>query len=149
MAVQTHSLVLSPGDVLQGTLEEHAQKGDDVLVVGCGNSHLSESMAMSGWNPAKIVSVDFSTESIQQAATRSQGSGDSRLAALQYRVADCRVLHELFPVSSFDCAVDKGTIFFKLHVDAVANVILVVRGLRSWAQEISVFACLTLFTFLL
>ncbi len=35
---------------------------------GCGNSRLSEDMVKAGWDPAKIVSVDFSSTSIEQAA---------------------------------------------------------------------------------
>lgn len=96
------------GAVCDGALEDHVAKDADLLVVGCGNSRLSEELAVGGWDARKIVSVDFSAQGIQQAAERSQGSGDERLAALQYHVADCRSLHELFPSSSFDCAVDKG-----------------------------------------
>ena len=35
---------------------------------GCGNSRLSEDMVKAGWDPSKIVSVDFSATSIEQAA---------------------------------------------------------------------------------
>ena len=96
------------GNVRDGALEEHAVKGSDLLVVGCGNSTLSEVMARAGWDPTKIHSCDFSATSIEQAVTRARTSGDERLAALRYQVADCRRLHETFPSSSFDGAVDKG-----------------------------------------
>jgi len=97
------------GGVMQvGALSDHAGKASDILVVGCGNSELSEDMARDSWDPAKIVSVDFSSTSIQQSAARALGSDDARVRALQYRVADCRALHDVFAASSFECAVDKG-----------------------------------------
>jgi SAM-dependent methyltransferase len=96
--------------VRDGTLAEHAPRDADVLIVGCGNSQLSEELATRGWDPARVVSVDFSAQSIEQAAgrARERASRDERLGALRYCVADCRSLHESFPPSSFDCAVDKG-----------------------------------------
>lgn len=94
--------------VRDAKLEDHAGKGEEVLVVGCGNSRLSEDMALAGWDPTKMTSVDFSATSIQQASARARGSGDERLRALKYVTGDCRKLHEMFPASSFDSAVDKG-----------------------------------------
>jgi len=100
----------APGAVCEGALADHAPKDADVLVVGCGNSQLSEELATRGWDPARIVSVDFSASSIEQAAgrARERAHSDERLAALRFCVADCRSLHENFPAASFDCAVDKG-----------------------------------------
>ena len=100
----------APADRKFGALADHAPKDADVLVVGCGNSQLSEELATRGWDPARIVSVDFSASSIEQAACRARerAHSDERLAALRFCVADCRSLHENFPAASFDCAVDKG-----------------------------------------
>jgi len=96
--------------VRDGAMADHAQRDADVLIVGCGNSQPSEELATRGWDPARVVSVDFSAQSIEQAAGRARelASCDGRIGALRYCVADCRSLHESFPPSSFDCAVDKG-----------------------------------------
>jgi SAM-dependent methyltransferase len=96
------------GAVTDAGLEEHADKCADVIVVGCGNSGLSEAMVHSGWDASKLVSVDFSPTCIEQAEGRARLSGDKRLAALRFLVADCRALHTTFAAGSFDCAVDKG-----------------------------------------
>ena len=96
------------GGVIDAALEEHAEKSADVIVMGCGNSELSEAMVHAGWDASKLVSVDFSLNSIEQAQGRARLSGDERLAALRFLVADCRALHTTFAAGSFDCAVDKG-----------------------------------------
>ena len=99
---------ISEGGARHAALDEHAAKDADVVVVGCGNSSLSEAMVHNGWDASKLVSVDFSPTSIEQASERARLSGDKRLSDLRYVVADCRSLHTAFAPKSFDAAVDKG-----------------------------------------
>lgn len=129
-------------DVRAGALAEHAGPHADILVVGCGNSEMSEELARAGWEASRIHSVDFSATGIEQAATRARGSGDPRLAALQFRVTDCRVLHEAFPSNSFDCAIDKGlldALYCSSSADqsVPATVRSILRVLRPGARYIS------------
>ena len=49
----------------KGQLEEHVKLKDNILVLGCGNSLLSEYLRVAGWK-GNITSVDFSEESVFQ-----------------------------------------------------------------------------------
>jgi hypothetical protein len=49
----------------KGQLVEHVKTRDDILVLGCGNSMLSEYLRVAGWK-GNITSVDFSEECVFQ-----------------------------------------------------------------------------------
>jgi hypothetical protein len=57
----------------KGQLVEHVKMKDDILVLGCGNSVLSEYLRVAGWK-GSITSVDFSEECVFQ-CKKSGGHG--------------------------------------------------------------------------
>ena len=73
------------------------------LVLGCGNSELSEHLRDAGYG--HIVSVDISEVCVQQ--MREQHAGDSRLS---FEVADVRDMKQLFADGCFELVVDKATL---------------------------------------
>jgi ubiquinone/menaquinone biosynthesis C-methylase UbiE len=72
-----------------------------VLVIGCGNSELSERLFDMG--VGSIVSVDFSEPVIAEMRTRTASK-----PAMEWAVEDVR--HLSFASESFDVVVDKGTL---------------------------------------
>jgi SAM-dependent methyltransferase len=76
-------------------------KSSNVLMIGCGNSKLTESMYREGWK--KLTSIDYSPACIRQQAKRST----RKRLKCRWLVMDVRRLR--FPNCSFDAVVDKGT----------------------------------------
>jgi len=73
-----------------------------VLIVGCGNSRLSENMFDDGFSD--VTSIDYS-EVVVRTMTETV---TSKKPALKYVVMDARELK--FPDESFDVIIDKGTL---------------------------------------
>jgi len=73
------------------------------LVLGCGNSELSEHLRDAGYG--HIVSVDISEVCVQQ--MRARHAADSRLS---FEVGDVRDMRGLFADGSFALVVDKATL---------------------------------------
>jgi SAM-dependent methyltransferase len=73
-----------------------------VLMVGCGNSTLSEQMYDDGYK--KVVNIDFSKSVIVAMAKSAEASGRT---GLEYEEMDAREL--VYEDGSFDSAIDKGT----------------------------------------
>jgi SAM-dependent methyltransferase len=76
-------------------------KTSKILVIGCGNSKLSESMYREGWK--SLTNIDYSPACILQQTKRSI----RKRMKCRWLVMDVRQLR--FPDCSFDTVVDKGT----------------------------------------
>ncbi|OXB57996.1 hypothetical protein ASZ78_011806 [Callipepla squamata] len=84
-------------------LLKYVRPRDKVLVVGCGNSELSEQMYDTGMCE-DIVNIDISDAVVRQMRERSA----SRRPKMSYLQMD--VLHMDFPDAHFQVALDKGTL---------------------------------------
>ncbi|ODV88597.1 hypothetical protein CANCADRAFT_3242 [Tortispora caseinolytica NRRL Y-17796] len=80
-------------DVLEKIPKDHR-----ILMLGCGNSTLSKDMYNNGWT--NIVNIDFSPNVIDQ--MRKQ------YPEMEWLEMDVRAM--TFPESTFDSAIDKGTL---------------------------------------
>lgn len=78
----------------------YLQKTDNILMVGCGNSRLSEDMYEDGYK--SITNVDISKVCIEQMIAKL---GDK--AGLTWKHMDCTSLD--FADETYDAVVDKGT----------------------------------------
>ncbi|KAI0035330.1 S-adenosyl-L-methionine-dependent methyltransferase [Vararia minispora EC-137] len=77
------------------------EKSAKILMLGCGNSTLSEDMYDNGYK--NIVNIDYSPVVISQMSSRHRG----RRPEMECKFMDIRDLQ--FEDGSFDVAVDKGT----------------------------------------
>ncbi|XP_061860192.1 eEF1A lysine and N-terminal methyltransferase isoform X2 [Colius striatus] len=84
-------------------LRKYVRPRDKVLVVGCGNSELSEQMYDTGVCE-DIVNIDISDAAIRQMRQRS----GSRRPRMSYLLMD--MLHMDFPDAHFQVVLDKGTL---------------------------------------
>ncbi|NXX78715.1 MET13 protein, partial [Urocolius indicus] len=84
-------------------LHKYVRPRDKVLVVGCGNSELSEQMYDTGVCE-DIVNIDVSAAAIRQMSERS----GSRRPKMSYLLMD--MLHMDFPEDHFQVVLDKGTL---------------------------------------
>ena len=71
---------------------------DRILMVGCGNSKLSEQMYQAGYH--HIVNIDISPTVIEQMA--------AEYPHMEWRTMDAT--HMDYPEGHFDVAIDKGTL---------------------------------------
>ena len=90
---------ISSGENDSGAGEECVPK---VLMVGCGNSKLSEQMYNDGYT--SMVNVDISDVVIDKMRENYKESHPD----MQWRVADARNLEDA--TGTYDCALDKGTV---------------------------------------
>jgi len=88
---------------LRCIISEHTENSDHFLVIGCGNSTLSEQMYQDGY--LNITSIDFSGTVIETMRKRAAELG---LDGLVYLDMDARSM--TFLDDTFDCVIDKGTI---------------------------------------
>ena len=86
---------------LKPLLSNLVNKSDKILMVGCGNSLLSEKMYEDGFE--NIVNVDFSGLVIQQMAERTK-----KCKKMQWLEMDARKMS--FADAEFDIVIDKGTL---------------------------------------
>jgi hypothetical protein len=85
------------------TIEEIKKMKLRTLVVGCGNSLLSEELHRDGL--CDVLSTDFSEVVIDQMTQRYQVS----LPSLQFKTVEAQQVHRDHP-EEFDVVVDKGTL---------------------------------------
>lgn len=90
----------SYGDFKQ-LLTENINKSDKILMLGCGNSSLSEDMYHDGYK--NIVNIDFSPVVIENMRRKCQD-----LVNMEWRVMDITKMS--FTPSSFDVVVEKATL---------------------------------------
>ncbi|XP_059479153.1 EEF1A lysine methyltransferase 4-like [Neocloeon triangulifer] len=79
-------------------LEEHVKKSDRILMLGCGNSCLSEQMFNDGFK--HIVNVDFSDIVLKKMRLK--------LPSMEWLTMDIK--HLAFIAGSFDVVIEKGTL---------------------------------------
>ncbi|KAI5124280.1 hypothetical protein M0805_005127 [Coniferiporia weirii] len=84
--------------ILEQTIPDKSSK---ILMLGCGNSTLSEEMYDNGYH--NIVNIDYSSVVIKQMKEKNQEARP----AMEWRQMDVRRL--TFGDSEFDVAIDKGT----------------------------------------
>ena len=83
-------------------LHKYIKQQNNVLVVGCGNSKLSEGLYDSGCR--KIENIDISEVVIKQMSAKNK---DKR-PLMKYHTMD--MLNMSYEDSTFDCVIDKGTL---------------------------------------
>lgn len=109
-------------------LTRFLKRGDNVLVIGCGNSRLTEELYASEYT--SIANIDFSDTVIKQMQERHQEK-----TTLTWDVMD--VTENLtFPAESFDVCIDKGCLDSILCGDSSTNKIAnalyhIIRVLKS------------------
>ncbi|XP_068699197.1 EEF1A lysine methyltransferase 4-like [Montipora foliosa] len=86
---------------LKHLLCENVQKSDRILMLGCGNSRLSEDMYNDGYR--NITNIDFSPVVIENMTRKCRGMVD-----MQWMVMDITKLS--FDQSSFDVVLEKASI---------------------------------------
>ncbi|KAL5536865.1 hypothetical protein ACEPAF_688 [Sanghuangporus sanghuang] len=91
----------SYSDISHIVREAIPDKASKILILGCGNSKLSEEMYDDGYH--NIVNVDYSSIVIEQMREKYRVSRPT----LEWHVMDVRDLQ--FEDYSFDVAIDKGT----------------------------------------
>lgn len=77
-------------------------KNARILMVGCGNSRLSEQMYEAGYE--NVLSIDIS----ETIVSRMQAEADKKGMKLVYQVADATAMP--YEDQTFDVAIDKGTL---------------------------------------
>ncbi|KAF8719866.1 hypothetical protein HU200_024627 [Digitaria exilis] len=87
---------------LRPLLRAHVPAASRVLMIGCGNSLLSEDMAKDGYED--IVNIDISSVVIEQMREKHK-----EIQQLTYMQMDVRYM-SFFGDESFDCVLDKGTL---------------------------------------
>lgn len=87
---------------LKDYINRRVSKSDSILVIGCGNSLLSEEMYLDGYS--NITSIDYSRNAINIMSARAYSRGYD----LKYLEMDARNLN--FKDESIDVVLDKGTI---------------------------------------
>jgi Methyltransferase domain len=89
---------------MRGALIENiggARAGGTVLMLGCGNSAVSESMYSDGWR--KQINVDFSEPVIRYMAAQHSDKPE-----MQWSVADARDLSPVVETGVVQAVIDKG-----------------------------------------
>ena len=81
-------------------LSAQVKKSDNILMLGCGNSRLTEDMYVDGFT--SIENIDISPVAIKQ---MKEKHADKK--SLNWKVMDAIKLD--FPDETFDCIIDKGT----------------------------------------
>jgi SAM-dependent methyltransferase len=88
-------------DTLSPYLNEYIPKTSRrILMVGCGNSRMSEHMTDDGYSTAAIINIDISPVVIEQMRERHPD--------MDWRVMNCTDMSSL-ESETFDGAIDKGT----------------------------------------
>jgi len=82
-------------------MHKHVQKSDRILMLGCGNSSLSEDMYNDGYR--NIVNIDFSQVVIEKMKRKCQD-----LIGMQWMMMD--ITDMTFAPGSFDVVIEKATL---------------------------------------
>lgn len=88
---------------LKSTLNPYINYEDNILMVGCGNSKMSECMYQEGYN--QIVNIDISSVIINKMIEESKSKNFDKMIYLEMDATSMK-----FEDESFDCAIDKGTL---------------------------------------
>ncbi|CAN0004861.1 unnamed protein product, partial [Ascophyllum nodosum] len=86
---------------LKDTITQYIRKDDNILMVGCGNSRLSEDMFDEGYTT--ITNIDVSRVVIEQMIARYRDK-----PALMWQAMNVCTLE--YPDESFNSVIDKGTL---------------------------------------
>nr|CAB3263765.1 methyltransferase-like protein 13 [Phallusia mammillata] len=97
---------------LCGILNRYFKPKDDVLVVGCGNSNLSEQMYDTGCQ--KITNIDISKTVIKQMQDRNKGRD-------QMHWLEMDITKMQFEDESFSVVIDKGTLDAMMSGDEMSK----------------------------
>lgn len=82
-------------------INEHVNRSDRILILGCGNSSLSEDMYRDGYR--NIVNIDFSAVVIENMKRKCKD-----LTEMQWMVMD--MTNMTFPEGSFEVIIEKATL---------------------------------------
>lgn len=82
-------------------IRENVKESDRVLVLGCGNSRMSEEMYLDNYE--HIVNIDYSAVIVEAMRLRCQS-----MSQMSWMVMDIYDLK--FETNSFECVLEKGTI---------------------------------------
>ena len=88
-------------DDFKGLMHKHVRNSDRILMLGCGNSALSEQMYQDGYR--NIVNIDFSPVVIENMKRKCQ-----HLVEMDWLVMD--IANMTFPSNSFDVVIEKATL---------------------------------------
>lgn len=88
-------------DDFKELIHKHVKTGDRILMLGCGNSTLSEDMYYDGYR--NIVNIDFSPVVIENMKRKCKD-----LVEMEWMVMD--IARMTFPESSFDVVIEKATL---------------------------------------
>ena len=88
-------------DDFKGLMRKHVRNSDRILMLGCGNSALSEQMYQDGYR--NIVNIDFSPVVIENMKRKCQ-----HLVEMDWLVMD--IANMTFPSNSFDVVIEKATL---------------------------------------
>jgi len=105
---------------IQAIINQYCARDGRTLMLGCGNSTLSEQMYYDGYE--NIENVDFSRVAIDQMEEKYKG-----IKELKWKQMD--VSDTPFEDAEFDCAVDKGTL------DCVFCGDLALKKVRKYVHE--------------
>lgn len=92
---------LLPYETYSNLLREHIKRPDRILMLGCGNSLLSELMYLDGYT--NIENIDYSEVVIENMANHC-----NTCASMKWHVMDATKLH--FADCTFDVVIEKATI---------------------------------------
>jgi len=122
-------------DGLKDTLKDILQPSHNILVVGSGNSRLSEELYDEGYT--NITNIDISMVVVEAMQQKYQDK-----ATMIYQQMDCRAME--FPAGKFNVVLDKGTLDSVLCGEGST------RNMHKTLQEISrvlvpngVFVCIS------
>jgi len=82
-------------------IHKHVKTNDKILILGCGNSSLSEDLYRDGYR--NIVNIDFSPVVIDNMSIKCQD-----LVGMEWKVMDITKMS--FEASTFDVVVEKATL---------------------------------------
>jgi len=82
-------------------IDEHVKRSDKILMLGCGNSELSEEMYRDGYH--SITNIDYSPVVIENMKNRSPEA-----QSMQWMIMDVQELR--FDAGQFDVVIEKATL---------------------------------------
>ncbi len=110
-------------------------KNPRILILGCGNSRLSEELYMDGFK--NITNIDYSPVCVHQMSERY-----SDYPEMKFLVMDCTDM--TFDNSSFDVIIDKGTLDSVLCSEGASdNAHKTLKGIFQVLQPAGIYFCLS------
>ena len=120
-------------------LHKYLKPSNEVLVVGCGNSKLSEDIYDAGFHV--IENIDISEVVIRQMAARNR----EKRPKMSFKKMD--ILQMTYKEAKFDCVIDKGTldaIFSNTDDETVEKVINMFAEIERVLKTAGRYICITL-----